>query len=323
MAILKNIFIHTEENEPETEVVFPLLSLPNVVVHHLVSFLDPETKLFLGATCTFLAKIVAKKVLTKNAALLSTMLEELPTMTKALVQAATVVISFGPELIQKRCQLLLIHQIAARFPSNSKKHTHYVAFNCPNCDLEKPETNLNLPEELTPTGLAGDEDHVVSWAGFLLLFEIFKEAVSCDLLPVEKVNLQTGWLKVADFIARQTHPVKKLSLDDVHCQSEEDGATLTGLIKKCQKWEVGTFRMTGDLGQSFWEDLAAATMGDHLNIVRVTKKVLKKANRGHLRKVWQSSKASWNVYTKLWGRGRCHGGDEEGWSKLEEVIDSA
>ena len=101
MAILKNIFIHTEENEPETEVtyficikfslltpqvVFPLLSLPNVVVHHLVSFLDPETKLFLGATCTFLAKIVAKKVLTKNAALLSTMLEELPTMTKALVQ---------------------------------------------------------------------------------------------------------------------------------------------------------------------------------------------------------------------------------------------
>jgi len=83
MAKLKNIFIHPEENEPETEVVFPLLSLPNVVVHHLVSFLDPETKLFLGATCTFLAKIVAKKVLTKNAALLSTMLEELPFMTKS------------------------------------------------------------------------------------------------------------------------------------------------------------------------------------------------------------------------------------------------
>ena len=29
-------------------------------------------------------------------------------------QAATVVISCGPEVIQKRCQLLLIHQIAAR-----------------------------------------------------------------------------------------------------------------------------------------------------------------------------------------------------------------
>ena len=68
------------------QVVFPLLSLPNVVVHHLVSFLDPETKLFLGATCTFLAKIVAKKALAKNAALLSTMLEELPTMSKAVVQ---------------------------------------------------------------------------------------------------------------------------------------------------------------------------------------------------------------------------------------------
>jgi len=320
MAILRNIFAHTEENEPEAEVVFQLLSLPNVVVHHLVSFLDPETKLFLGATCTFLAKIVAKKVLANNAARLSTMLEELQTMTKALVQASNVVISFGPEFIQKRCQLLLIHQIAARFPSNSKKHTHYVAFNCPNCDLEKPETNLNLPEEQTPTGLAGDEDHVVSWAGFLLIFEIFKESVSCDLLPIEKVELQTGWFKVADFIARQTRPVKKLSLEDVHCQSEEDGATLTGLIKQCQKWQVGTFRMTGGLGQSFWEDLAAATMGDHLNIVRVTKKVLKKANRDHLRKVWQSSKASWNVYSKLWGGWMR---DEEGWSKLEEVIDSA
>ena len=68
------------------QVVFPLLSLPNVVVHHLVSFLDPETKLFLGATCTFFAKIVAKKALAKNAALLSTMLEELPIMTKSLVQ---------------------------------------------------------------------------------------------------------------------------------------------------------------------------------------------------------------------------------------------
>ena len=68
------------------QVVLPLLSLPNVVVHHLVSFLDPETKLFLGATCTFLAKIVAKKVLANKAARLTTMLEELPTMTKPLVQ---------------------------------------------------------------------------------------------------------------------------------------------------------------------------------------------------------------------------------------------
>ena len=65
---------------------FPLLSLPNVVIHHLAGYLDPESTLFLGATCLSLGKIISKRVLARNAAILSDTIGGVATLTKDLVQ---------------------------------------------------------------------------------------------------------------------------------------------------------------------------------------------------------------------------------------------
>ena len=68
------------------KVTFPLLSLPNVVIHHLAGYLDPESTLFLGATCLSLGKIISKRLLARDAAILSNIIAGLETLTKNLVQ---------------------------------------------------------------------------------------------------------------------------------------------------------------------------------------------------------------------------------------------
>ena len=65
---------------------FPLLSLPNVVIHHLAGYLDPESTLFLGATCLSLGKVISKRVLARNAAIFSDTIGGVATLTRDLVQ---------------------------------------------------------------------------------------------------------------------------------------------------------------------------------------------------------------------------------------------
>jgi len=311
-----------EEEEPE--VTFPLLSLPNVVIHHLAGYLDPESTLFVGATCVSLGKIISKRLLARDAAILSNIIGGLETLTRDLVQAASLLISCGPESDQDRWRLLLIHQITSRFPSREKEY--YVALDCPNCNLEKPEVQLNGPRVQEKTGLVGNEDHVVNWPGFLLLVEVFRGSASCDLLPIAKVKLETGLLKIAGYAAGQTKPVKKFTMEDFHCESAKEGAACTALLQQCQEWRIETFRMTGDLGEPFWEGMATATSSDcekeNLRSVRVTRKVLKRGRRDHLRKVCHASKkASWNVYAMEFCDKKHKG--EKGWKVIEKVLDTA
>ena len=68
------------------KVTFPLLSLPNVVIHHLAGYLDAESTLFLGATCLSLGKVISKRLLARDAAILSNIIAGLETLTKNLVQ---------------------------------------------------------------------------------------------------------------------------------------------------------------------------------------------------------------------------------------------
>jgi len=82
----KNSAMDFAEEEPKPEVTFPLLSLPNVVLHHLAGFLNPESTLFLGATCLSLGKIISKRILAKDAAILSIIIGGLETLTRDLVQ---------------------------------------------------------------------------------------------------------------------------------------------------------------------------------------------------------------------------------------------
>jgi len=314
------------DEEPKSEVTFPLLSLPNVVIHHLAGYLDPESTLFLGATCLSLGKIISKRVLARNAAIFSDTIGGVATLTRDLVQAATILISCGPESDQDRWRLMLIHQITARFPSIEKEY--YVALDCPKCDLEKPEVQINSPRVQESTGLVGDEDHVVNWAGFLLLVEVFNGLSNCDPLPVAKVKLETGMLRVAGYVARQTKPVQKLTIDEIHCETAVDGAACTALLQRCEKWHVGTFRMTGNLGEPFWEGMATATTTDceeeNLQSVKVTKKVLRRGRRDHLRKVCQATKkACWNVYAGEFTENKKGGKREEGWKIVERVLDAA
>ena len=197
--------------------------------------------------------------------------------------------------------------------------------------MEKGEVRINSPIEQLKIGLVGDEDHVVNWPGFLLLLQVFRGSTSCNLLPIDKVKLETGWLKVAGYAARQAKPIEKLTFEDIHCESASDGATCTALLKHCQNWHVDTFRMTGDLGESFWEEMASATNTEclkggkkgNLKRVRVTKKVLKRGRRDHLKKVCLATVAdSWNIYAKMYKDKTVIKDKEEGWKVIEQVLDS-
>ena len=200
---------------------------------------------------------------------------------------------------------------------------------CPKCNLsalEKPEVQINSSSVQEKTGLVGDEDHVVNWPGFLLLVEVFRTSTSCDLLPISKVKLATGMLRIAGYVARQTKSVEKLTFDDIHCETANDGAACTALLQQCTKWDVDTFRMTGDLGEPFWEGMATATSTDsekkNLRGVRVTKRVLKRGRRDHLKKVCQATKACWNVYAWEHSEKKRPLKREEGWKVIEKVLDT-
>merc|ERR1719367_1645082 len=93
----KNSAMDFAEEELEPEVTFPLLSLPNVVIHHLAGYLDSESTLFLGATCLSLGKIISKRLLARDAAIFSNIIAGLETLTKNLIQAAALLITCGPE----------------------------------------------------------------------------------------------------------------------------------------------------------------------------------------------------------------------------------
>ena len=167
---------------------------------------------------------------------------------------------------------------------------------------------------------------MVNWPGFLLLVEVFRGSASCDLLPIAKVKLETGLLKIAGYAAGQTKPVKKFTMEDFHCESAKEGAACTALLQQCQEWRIETFRMTGDLGEPFWEGMATATSSDcekeNLRSVRVTRKVLKRGRRDHLRKVCHASKkASWNVYAMEFCDKKQKG--EKGWNVIEKILDTA
>ena len=68
------------------QVSFPLLELPDVVLHQLITcgYLDSESSLFLGATCQALRSIVARQI--TSHAKWHSLLDEVGTLSKDVVQ---------------------------------------------------------------------------------------------------------------------------------------------------------------------------------------------------------------------------------------------
>ena len=67
---------------------FPLLYLPEVVLRQLISggYLDPESTLFVGVTCSALNKIVSKQISSRGSEYWQSLLDGVGTFTKDLVQ---------------------------------------------------------------------------------------------------------------------------------------------------------------------------------------------------------------------------------------------
>ena len=95
------------------QVTFPLLSLPNVVIHHLAGYLDPESTLFVGATCVSLGKIISKRLLARDAAILSNIIGGLETLTRDLVQV-NIVPNFIPSNKAKNAGCKSSHKLWSR-----------------------------------------------------------------------------------------------------------------------------------------------------------------------------------------------------------------
>ena len=108
--------------------------------------------------------------------------------------------------------------------------------------------------------VGGPDVHQLSWPGFLLLVEASKGSDQPPL-PICKANLATGFLRIAAYAADQGAPLERLNISEVHCGSASEGEAFVGLLKQSQNWEVDILRLTGSVGELFWEGLATVMAG--------------------------------------------------------------
>ena len=102
--------------------------------------------------------------------------------------------------------------------------------------------------------------HQLSWPGFLLLVEASKGSDQPPL-PICKANLGTGFLRIAAYAADQGDPIESLSISEVNCPTSESGEACVSLLQRSKKWEIEVLRLTGSVGELFWEGLASAMSG--------------------------------------------------------------
>ena len=80
-------------------------------------------------------------------------------------------------------------------------------------------------------------------------------------LPIHKADLGTGFLRLAAYAARQAEPLESLSISEIHCGSASEGEACVSLLQHSLKWEIDILRLTGSVGELFWEGLATAMAG--------------------------------------------------------------
>ena len=80
-------------------------------------------------------------------------------------------------------------------------------------------------------------------------------------LPIRKADLGTGFLRIAAYAARQAEPIESLSISEIHCGSASEGAACVSLLQQSLKWDVDILRLTGSVGELFWEGLATTMAG--------------------------------------------------------------
>ena len=140
---------------------------------------------------------------------------------------------------------------------------------------------------------AGDGEHDLSWPGFLLLVEAAK-GLDRIPLPILKVDVRTGFLRIAAYAARQVEPIESLSINEVNCESLREGQACVGLLQQSQKWAIEVLRLTGSVGELFWEGLATSMAScKFLEKIRLSKRVMTRGSPDHLRRVWCSTSVVW------------------------------
>ena len=91
----------------------------------------------------------------------------------------------------------------------------------------------------------GGGEHDLSWPGFLLLVEAAK-GLDRIPLPIRKVDVRTGFLRIAAYAARQVEPIESLSINEVNCESSSEGQACVGLL------QIVYYLPFADLPHSFW-----------------------------------------------------------------------
>ena len=84
--------------------IFPLLSLPDVVLRQLIfdDYLEPESTLFVGVTCHALNKMVSKQISSRGFEYWQSLLDGVDTYTKDLVQVEIYLIWDKVDCLKRR-----------------------------------------------------------------------------------------------------------------------------------------------------------------------------------------------------------------------------
>ena len=269
-------------------------SLPDLfpkIVEEVILKLDVEDMISLGSTCTKLARIVGKERLW-TVILSKTELVKNGRVWEDRVRNITTFLSSLPN--SDSIFAVLDQIIYKRYPAISQGYYQDITVSLPSSTQHHSVSDLGL--ELL--ALAGGRT-----AKHLLHKARLAEIPSSLLLPL--ASLERGQMTV-------------LVVGDVSCTTEEEGRALVSLMKSCTTWYVALVDLSGEVGGQTWEGLGRQVAeGGRLGRVRAGREVVGRGRRQDLLEVWRNTEVRWSVGGQ---RIRKSDGEEEGWKKIEQMI---
>ena len=262
------------------------------ILEEVILKLDVEDVISLGSTCTKLARIVGKErlwmvILSKT---------ELVKNGRVWEDRVRTITTFLSSQHNSDSILAVLNQIIyKRYPAISQGDYEDITVSFPSSTQLHSVSGLGL-ELVALTGRRR--------AKHLLHKVRLAEVPSSLLLPLASLEKEQ---------------MTELVVGDVNCTTEEEGRALVSLMESCSTWYVALEDLSGEVGEQTWEGVGrqVAEVG-RLVRVRAGREVVGRGRREDLLAVWRNTEVRWGVGSGQ--RIRKRDGEEEGWKKIEEMI---
>ena len=265
---------------------------PEILEEVTLKLESVEEVIALGSSSCRLARIVGQERLWRVVLARTELVEEDGRMMEDRVRAIT---TFLSSLQDSKAIFSLLHQtIYDRYPAELEGwNKENITVSCPS------STQL----------------HYVSGLGVELLDLTEREEARHRVHKIKKWMISSSLL--LSLASHQRDQITELVTGIINCTTEEEGSALVSLLERCTTWRVRWLDLLGKVGGLTWEGLGREVARGKLGNVRATREVVRRGRKEDLRAVWQNTERWWGVDgERIWKED----GEEEGWGKIEEII---